>query len=480
MENGTNKRSYKREKALMLFCALIAEMDVAVLNLINMFFINRWVGSDGSAAYELIMPYTMVGLAVIALSCNGMQAVCAKDHGAGDRDSFERHKNAGYSYTLAFMAVLMLLCFVFRSPLLSFLGAAEEGKAIYDYSRQCLLLWLPCFVLQSMFALASCLMYFEERKQLIIANIVLYSVQLVGNTLVTLTGPTLAGYMSINPISQGIADIYIFIVYFRLRCKGQESLSRFDRLNFRLADIREIFFTGLPDFMEYALVGALYYFENLYVLSRFSRSLLAGAGIFEAFENLPELLCVGCCFFVTAELGTRVGRITAADGENKAAAEKELHRTAVGLTKFAVIASVGFSLILILISKPVIGLFFSAENDPAALQAASWMTVSYAVGFVFYILNSEIVSYYKLVEAYSLAHIVFIAEALLLPLGAKILLGELFGVRGFCFGGALGEALVLVLNLVLVRIKSGHFPKKFQDLRLDKYLDRLSKRGAAK
>ena len=39
--------------------------------------------------------------------------------------------------------------------------------------------------------------------------------------------------------------------------KGEEKLSRFDRFDFRFADIREIFFTGLPDFMEYALVGAL-------------------------------------------------------------------------------------------------------------------------------------------------------------------------------------------------------------------------------
>ncbi|MBR1751183.1 MAG: hypothetical protein IJ740_09960 [Ruminococcus sp.] len=39
--------------------------------------------------------------------------------------------------------------------------------------------------------------------------------------------------------------------------KGEEKLSRFDRFDFRFADIREIFFTGLPDFMEYALVEAL-------------------------------------------------------------------------------------------------------------------------------------------------------------------------------------------------------------------------------
>jgi len=70
-----------------------------------------------------------------------------------------------------------------------------------------------------------------------------------------------------------------------------------------------------------------------------------------------------------------------------------------------------------------------------------------------------------------------LAEALLFPLGAKILLGEIFGVAGFCMGGAVGEFAAFILNLVIVWISSGKFPLKMSDFRMDRYLMRLRKKG---
>ena len=69
------------------------------------------------------------------------------------------------------------------------------------------------------------------------------------------------------------------------------------------------------------------------------------------------------------------------------------------------------------------------------------------------------------------------AEALLFPLGAKILLGEIFGVAGFCMGGALGEFAVFILNLIIVWISTGKFPLKISDFRMDRYLMRLRQNG---
>lgn len=45
-----------RDGGKTLFFALIAEMDLVVKNLINIFFISRFLGSEGAAAYEIVMP----------------------------------------------------------------------------------------------------------------------------------------------------------------------------------------------------------------------------------------------------------------------------------------------------------------------------------------------------------------------------------------------------------------------------------------
>ena len=131
---------------------------------------------------------------------------------------------------------------------------------------------------------------------------------------------------------------------------------------------------------------------------------------------------------------------------------------------------------LIVTARPATALFLT-DNDPAAAGSAVLLTVSCALGFVFYLLNSELVCYYKIIGAYIQAHVLFLAEALLFPLGAKILLGEIFGVAGFCMGGALGEFAVFILNLIIVWISTGKFPLKISDFRMDRYLMRLRQNG---
>ena len=87
-------------------------------------------------------------------------------------------------------------------------------------------------------------------------------------------------------------------------------------------------------------------------------------------------------------------------------------------------------------------------------------------------LNSELVCYYKVVGAYIPAHIFFFAEALVFPLGFKLMLGELFGVTGFCMGGAAGEIAAFLLNLCIVWRTAGRFPRRLSDFRMGQYLQR--------
>lgn len=182
-----------RDGGKALFFALIAEMDLVVKNLINIFFISRFLGSEGAAAYEIVMPCVMVASAFVALGYNGVQAICAKDYGAGDFEAFERHKNAGYTWILLVMAVLTLLFAVFQTPMLDLLGANEGSEALASLSRECYSLFLLNFVPQGLFSIASCLLFFEERRKLLITNLILYGTMLSGCVLVTVTNPSMAG-----------------------------------------------------------------------------------------------------------------------------------------------------------------------------------------------------------------------------------------------------------------------------------------------
>ncbi len=462
-----------RDGGKTLFFALIAEMDLVVKNLINIFFISRFLGSEGAAAYEIVMPCIMVASAFVALGYNGVQAICAKDYGARDFEAFERHKNAGYTWILLVMSILTLLFAVFQTSMLDILGANEGSEALAHLSRECYSLFLLNFLPQGLFSIASCLLFFEERRKLLITNLILYGIMLSGCVIVTIANPSMAGYMTINLVGVAAADLYIVLSTFVPR--RRTSRAAFTALRLRPADIRDAFFTGLPDFMEYGFVGVLYLVENLYLLSRFSESVIAGIGVFEAIDNFPEVICVGFSFLVTTVLGERVGkRISMSLEEDGKTADRELHDAAKRLTKGGVLGSALIAAALLLSARPLTGLFLTGD-DPVAVSSAVWLTVSCALGFVFYMLNSELVCYYKIVGAYGQAHVLFFAEALLFPLGFKLLLGELFGVVGFCLGGFAGELAAFLLNLCLVWKAAGHFPKRLSDFRMDKYLLRQTK-----
>ena len=457
-----------RDGGKTLFFALIAEMDLVVKNLINIFFISRFLGSEGVAAYEIVMPCVMVASAFVALGYNGVQAVCAKDYGARDFEAFERHKNAGYTWILLVMAVLTLLFAVFQTPMLDLLGANEGSEALAQLSRECYSLFLLNFLPQGLFSIASCLLFFEERRKLLVTNLILYGTMLSGGVFVTVVNPSMAGYMTTNIVGIAAADLYIILSTFVSR--RRTSRAAFTALRLHPADIRDAFFTGLPDFMEYGFVGVLYLVENLYLLSRFSESVIAGIGVFEAIDNFPEVICVGFSFLVTTVLGEKVGkRISMSLEEEGKTADGELADAAKRLTKGGILGSMLIAAALLLLARPLTGLFLTGD-DPMAVSSAVWLTVSCALGFVFYMLNSELVCYYKIVGAYGQAHVLFFAEALLFPLGFKLLLGELFGVVGFYLGGFAGELAAFLLNLCLVWKAAGHFPKRLSDFRMDKYL----------
>lgn len=467
-EQKSNRFKTWRDSGKILFFALIAEMDLVVKNLINIFFISRFLGSEGAAAYEIVMPCVMVASAFVALGYNGVQAVCAKDYGARDFEAFERHKNAGYSWILLVMAVLTLLFAVFQTPMLDLLGANEGSEALAQLSRECYLLFLLNFLPQGLFSIASCLLFFEERRKLLVTNLILYGTMLSGGVFVTVVNPSMAGYMTTNIVGIAAADLYIILSTFVSR--RRTSRAAFTALRLHPADIRDAFFTGLPDFMEFGFVGVLYLVENLYLLSRFSESVIAGIGVFEAIDNFPEVICVGFSFLVTTVLGEKVGkRISMSLEEEGKTADGELADAAKRLTKGGILGSMLIAAALLLLARPLTGLFLTGD-DPMAVSSAVWLTVSCALGFVFYMLNSELVCYYKIVGAYGQAHVLFFAEALLFPLGFKLLLGELFGVVGFCLGGFAGELAAFLLNLCLVWKAAGHFPKRLSDFRMDKYL----------
>ena len=191
---------------------MIAEMGIVVINMLNIFFVSRYLGATGVAAYELIFPVMAVIVAIGCLFYTGTQTICAKDYGAADPESFAKHRNAAYSWVITAMGTVMILLYVLQAPVLDLLGANDGDSQLYQLSSQCYSWFLPSMIPGGVYVTACSLLYFEEKRSLLIANLILFVSMILGSIAVVLTSPSMTGFIVINTMAYFLADIYIFFI----------------------------------------------------------------------------------------------------------------------------------------------------------------------------------------------------------------------------------------------------------------------------
>lgn len=126
----------------------------------------------------------------------------------------------------------------------------------------------------------------------------------------------------------------------------------------------------------------------------FSSALVSGIGVFEGFDNLTEIVCVGIAFLSTATLGTGFGRLQCLGGDKRKREERQFYRSAGRLTGTVVITGIIAAAVLLVIAKPLASQFLTDSSDREALRLAVLMVQGCAGGFIFYLLNTELVSYH--------------------------------------------------------------------------------------
>lgn len=136
---------------------------------------------------------------------------------------------------------------------------------------------LPCFLLQRFFCIASCLLFLEERRQLVIANIILYVCTITGNILITLNRPSMTAYIAMNALSEAAADIYL-AAYF-LRRRGSSAAAP-NTLSFRLADAAEIMRAGSPVLLNQAFFTLRTFLLNQILLGLAGNPAVAAFAVF--------------------------------------------------------------------------------------------------------------------------------------------------------------------------------------------------------
>ncbi|MBQ3424499.1 MAG: MATE family efflux transporter [Clostridia bacterium] len=438
-------------ESLFYVIVLIAVVPM-ILGLIGDFFCTRFLREEEVAVLGLTGSVDTLLTAMIAMFGIGAQAVCAKDVGAEDAEESSRNYTSMLVVEFAALVILSALVALFRYPIADAIGANDDIDLMRP-AAEAILAYAVGLPGSALYYLLSVLLYMEDRtrRYVLYATLVNFAASLAGQGFVTLTGPTMMGYLLC-----GIAGDWAGLAALLLMKHGRTLYFRFLPRSVSLKRFRRMFAVGLPGGLEYVYYALFEFVIYLFVINRFSYVYMAVFELKEDIGGIAENLVVGMCILLVDRIGMAVG------SGDPARIRREI--------RFSWIACVGASVLLAaglaFVYPPLVEVFMgdNGANTDLIIHHARLYLLCTCAGLPFYVANNVFTSVYEVRELLRHAHLNYFLELLGFALIYGIGLGTLLGPVGLWIAYPLTELSTLLVNFILVWAHNGHFPRSWTDL----------------
>ncbi len=337
-------------KAVMTLAipTIISQIVTMIYNLADTFFIGQIGNPAMVAAVSLVSPYFNLLTALGNLFGLGASSLISRFLGA-QREKDIRYVSAfslwcGMAVTLTFSVV----SFIFRVPLLDFLGASENT---YGYAES-YLLWVvviggvPTVVSLALGHLLRSEGHARQSSMGMmfggILNVILDPV------FIFLFGFDVAGAAIATMLSNTLSVLFFAVIYIRL---GSKTSVSFSPRYFTLRYMRDVFSVGLASALATAL-GNASNMTMVHLASGYGDILVAAYGIVKRIDQLPLNVSMGLCQGVMPLVGYNY-----ASGDYK-----RMKNISVFSWISAIIMSACFVAFFEILASPILHIFIQEEN----------------------------------------------------------------------------------------------------------------------
>ena len=417
----------------MIITQIISSMTVTICMLIDSIMIGRFLGVDSMSAYGLATPLLLVFAAFGSLISAGVQVVCGKTMGRGDREG----SNACWSASL-FMAALitaagMALVLAFIGPLTRLLGAGEPGGSVYALTRDYIIGFMvgaPAFLLAQI--MVPFMQIAGHRQRLVIAVIAMTLSDVAFDLLnvFVFRGGTL-GMGLASSFSYYIA-LAIGIVAFLKK----DSMFVFRRGLISVKVVRELIASGVPTVVNQVSMVLLVYALNRLLLS------VSGSESVAAYSVISTVGNICYCF------GSGIGAVAMMLAS---IFHSDRDRTSlIGLVGIMAVYAVMLTSIVtlagFLAAKPLAALFLTdAETKKIAVHGLRLFILSIVPSS----LNASFKNYYQGINRLRLAELVSVLQNFALVTLFAFALSRCLGLTGIWLGYLCGECATLIVISVI-------------------------------
>lgn len=423
----------KRLFGQMMIAQVISSMTVTLCMLIDSIVICRFLGVDAMAAYGYTQPVLLAFAAPGAMISAGVQVVCGKTLGRGDREGSDSCFTVSVALTSAISLLGLILVLVFSGPLCTLLGAGrpEPGNPVYYLTKDYLtgfIIGVPAFLTAQV--MVPYLQMSGKRTRLVTAVVLMTVIDVVLDLLNVLVihggifGMGLASSLS-----------YYAAVFIGIGCFiSKDRLFTLRRKGLSLNMLRLIVGNGIPTIInQLSLVFLILLLNNL--LRSFGGNLAVAAySVISTISNLCYAFCNGI-----SSVALMMASIFCADKDRSS-----LYTLVRTMTKNAIVVLAAVTLVVILGAGPIVFLFI--ENDPQVVNLATKGLRLFALCLVPCALNTTFKFYYQGIGRVRLMEGICVLQNFLLPALSALVMGYLFGVTGLwlCFLCGEGAALVFI------------------------------------
>ena len=434
----------------MLITQIVSATTVTICMLVDSIMIGRFLGMDSMTAYGLATPVLLVFAAFGSMLSAGIQVMCGKTMGAGDREG----TNACYSASLVMAGIVaavgLALVLALSGPLTTVLGGGKPSpdNPVYyltqDYLRG-FIIGAPAFIFAQIMVPY---MQIAGKRTILVAAVLAMTI-----------GDVVFDILNVfvfhgGTFGMGLASSISYYVAFAIGITyfiGKKCMFRFRRSGVTGKTAFEIIKYGIPTVINQISLVALVFLLNKVLLHVGGNAGVAAYSVISSLGNI--CYCVGSG---VASVSLTLSSLFYEDEDRT-----QLYQLLRIMLIYAVVLDVVLIALIWLVAPLAVRLFVT--EDPVVFELAKKGLRLFSLSLLSSALNTSLKNYYQGVNRTPLTEAISVLQNFLLTALYALILSGIIGTDGVWLSFVLGETttLLLVVIFVLAKFRKKGFAETF-------------------
>ena len=422
----------KRIFRQMLLTQILSAMTVMICMFVDSVMIGRFLGSKAVTAYGLTNPVLLIFAAFGAMLTAGIQVMCGKTMGRGDREGTDVCYSAALVLAMSVALIGLLITLVFITPICTALGAGKpvpENEVFFltkDYLTG-FIIGAPAFLMAQ--TLVPFLQMSGKGIRLATAVIVMTVSDIIFDLLnvFVFKGGTF-GMGIASSMSYYMAFIIGGIYFISKNCMFRLKLRS---VRFRM--FGELLGYGIPTMINQTSTVLLIFLTNRVLLGVGGNPAVASYSVINTIANI--------CYCFGAGIGSVTLMLSTMFYSDK---DKDALLDIVKtMVKNSLLLNLIVTILTCVLAKQLVGLFLT--DDPGAAQMAVLGTGLFSLSLMFCSINTSFKNFYQGTGRAHLTNVISFSQSFLSKFLFAFILSRFMGTTGVWYSWVLGEILTLLL-----------------------------------